>query len=79
MRVLNEFVKKKEVKKMRPRLKQADRVREYLQFVDFEPNQKRKNNEVRKSSLIISNPKLLFYLVNRNINVVCDKVYLKIN
>ena len=79
MRVLNEFVKKKEVKKTRPRLKQADRVREYLQFVDFEPNQKRKNNEVRKSSLIISNPKLLFYLVNRNINVVCDKVYLKIN
>ena len=38
MRVLNEFVKKKEVKKTRPRLKQADRVPEYLQFVDFEPN-----------------------------------------
>ena len=39
MRVLNEFVEKKEVKKTRPRLKQADRVREYLQFVGFEPNQ----------------------------------------
>ena len=39
MRVLNEFVEKKEVEKTRPRLKQADQVREYLQFVDFEPNQ----------------------------------------
>ena len=39
MRVLNEFVEKKEVKKTRPRLKQADQVRECLQFVDFEPNQ----------------------------------------
>ena len=38
MRVLNESVKKKEVKKTRL-LKQADQVCEYLQFVDFGPNQ----------------------------------------
>ena len=40
MRVSNEFVEKKEVKKTRPRLKQADfskvEASEYLQFVDFE-------------------------------------------
>ena len=36
--VLKEFVEKKEVKKTRLRLKQADKVREYLQFVNFEPN-----------------------------------------
>ena len=39
MSVSNEFVEKKEVKKTRPRLKPVDRVREYLQFVNFEPNQ----------------------------------------
>ena len=38
MRVLDESVKKKKVKKTRLRLKQADQVCEYLQFVDFEPN-----------------------------------------
>ena len=39
MRVSKEFVEKKEVKKTRPTLKQADRVRKYLQLVDFESNQ----------------------------------------
>ena len=39
MRVLSEFVEKKEVKKTRSRLKQADQVRKNLQLLDFEPNQ----------------------------------------
>ena len=42
MRFLNELVEKKEVKKTRPRLRKANQAREYLQFVNFEPNHRRK-------------------------------------
>ena len=42
MRVLNELEEKKEIKKMRPRLRQTNQAREYLRFVNFEPNHRRK-------------------------------------
>ena len=38
MCILNEFVEKKEVKKIRPRARPANQAHEYLQFVNFEPN-----------------------------------------
>ena len=38
MRVLNELVEKKEAKKTQPRLRQANKACEYLQFVNFKPN-----------------------------------------